>query len=147
VRLRFGTTIAVSKCGHQVDITLTSVIVLMVAVGVQDRPAEAPQEGPWEKGLVYWGQPNFAQASAAVSGVVLSYAGTSVHFPLLAEMREPRHYNRAMFSCQIAVICFYVVRRLKLSGSSLTPDHRIRCIPLRWTVRCDASSGQRRPAA
>lgn len=109
-----------SHCGHQVDITLTSVIVLMVAVGVQDRPAEAPQEGPWEKGLVYWGQPNFAQASAAVSGVVLSYAGTSVHFPLLAEMREPRHYNRAMFTCQIAVICFYMVRSLKFLVHSLT---------------------------
>ena len=31
---------------------ITSVIVVCVAVGVQDRPSAAPQTGPWDKDLV-----------------------------------------------------------------------------------------------
>jgi hypothetical protein len=54
---------------------LIIVLVLVIACGIQDRPAEAPQEGPWDKGLVIWGQPKFSEACAAVSGIVLSFAG------------------------------------------------------------------------
>jgi len=129
-------------CLIMAETMLMKVLVLVVAVGVQDRPAEAPQEGPWDRGYVYWGQPNFAQASAAVSGIVLSYAGTSVHFPLLAEMREPRHYNRAMFTCQIIVICFYLVGILLPVALALIAGHRLDCVPLRRTVRRDAGAWQ-----
>lgn len=52
------------------------VLVLVIACGLQDRPAEAPQgDETWDKGLVIWGTPKFSEACAAVSGIVLSFAG------------------------------------------------------------------------
>ena len=95
------------------ETSLTSVIVLVVAVGVQERPSAAPQEGPWARKVVLFGNPTFAQASAAVSGIVLSFAGTSVHYGILAEMRDPRLYTRAMLICQVFVIVFYLVCRFE----------------------------------
>lgn len=95
---------------NHIGARLIPVIVLVVAVGVQDRPSAAPQTGPWNKEVVLFGNPTFAQASAAVSGIVLSFAGTSVHYGILAEMRTPALYTRAMLICQIFVIVFYLVR-------------------------------------
>lgn len=89
----------------------------MVAVGVQDRPSLAPQEGPWDKGIVYWGEgAKFSDACAAVSGIVLSFAGTPTYFPMASEMRDPRLFTRAILVSQGVVIAIYLV-----SLPTLTP--------------------------
>ncbi|KAF5009145.1 hypothetical protein FDECE_4589 [Fusarium decemcellulare] len=91
-------------------VTLVSAIfVVTVAVGVQDRPDTAPQEGDWESDYKLFNNPNFADAIAAISAFVFAYAGTPVFFPIAAEMREPRHYKKALFLCQAVVTVTYIV--------------------------------------
>ena len=88
---------------------LIAVIIMTIAVGVQDRPSEAPQEGPWDRGVVYFGNPTFAQGCAAVSGIVLSYAGAPTFFPMIAEMRRPQDYNKSLILCTSVVVSAYLV--------------------------------------
>lgn len=53
-------------------IKLTIVIVLTITVGIQDRPNDAPDFGPWDRDVIYFGSPSFATASSAVSSIVVS---------------------------------------------------------------------------
>jgi hypothetical protein len=41
------------------------------------RVAIAPQEGPYDLGIVIWGKPKFADAMNAVANILLAYAGTA----------------------------------------------------------------------
>jgi hypothetical protein len=52
------------------------VLVVTVGVGVADRPAEAPQEGPWDKQLHIFNNPTFGQAMGAIGQQVLSVGAT-----------------------------------------------------------------------
>jgi hypothetical protein len=53
-----------------------SIITMTVAVGIQDRPADAPKVGPWEKNAKAFGDPTFPAAMSAVSSVLLASAAT-----------------------------------------------------------------------
>lgn len=55
---------------------LISVLILTIAVGVQDRPADAPLTGPWDKDFKVVATPTFAQAMVAVNTVLFSYGAT-----------------------------------------------------------------------
>lgn len=54
---------------------MSSVITLAIAVGVQDRPANAPQVGPWSADTRIARDASFVDAINAVSVVVFAYAG------------------------------------------------------------------------
>ena len=69
----------------------------------------APQEGPWEKIIINWGTPKFSEASAAISGIVLAYAGAPTYFPMVSEMKNPNHFTRAVLVSQIFVVVLYLV--------------------------------------
>jgi hypothetical protein len=89
---------------------IVSVFVLTVAVGVQDRPSEAPQVGPWASDFKIVGSPTFEQAMAAVSSLVLSYAGVPAFFAVASEMSDFRLYSRSVITCQtVATITYTVV--------------------------------------
>ncbi|KAF9878798.1 transmembrane amino acid transporter [Colletotrichum karsti] len=87
---------------------LSSILTLTVAVGVQDRPAAAPQGGVWVSDYVVVGKPTFSEAASALSTLVFAFAGTPAFFSIVSEMREPRHYPRALFICQGVVTGTYV---------------------------------------
>lgn len=53
-----------------------SIITMTVAVGIQDRPADAPKVGPWEKNAKAFGDPTFPAAMSAVSSFLLASAAT-----------------------------------------------------------------------
>ena len=91
---------------HRTD---DAVIILTIAVGTQDRPSEAPQTGDWHKELVYFGNPSFAEASAAVSSIVLAYAGVAGTWALVSEMRDPRLYARAVYISQTLATVTYLI--------------------------------------
>jgi hypothetical protein len=55
---------------------LAAIFTVTISVGVQDRPALAPQTGPWETGFKVIGSPSFTEASSAISALILAYAGT-----------------------------------------------------------------------
>lgn len=79
-----------------------------MAVGVQDRPAAAPQDGIWVSDYELFKKPSFLEAISAVSSMVFAYAGTSGFFAIAAEMREPEHYTRALVVCQSVVTGTYL---------------------------------------
>jgi hypothetical protein len=88
---------------------LPAVGTVTIAVGVQDRPAEAPQFGEWDLVVVAVGNPSFAQAMNAIATVVLAFAGTPAFYPVIAEMKDPRDYNKAMGLCQVVVTLVYTI--------------------------------------
>lgn len=55
-----------------------------------------------------FGNPSFADAVSAISTLVLSYAGAPAFFNVIAEMRDPREYNRALAICQTLITVIYI---------------------------------------
>ncbi|KAJ5775215.1 uncharacterized protein N7511_000226 [Penicillium nucicola] len=87
---------------------LTAIMIVTIAVGVQDRPASAPQEGHWQSDYKIIANPSFAEAVSAISSLIFAYAGTPAFFSVVSEMREPRFYTRSMIICQSAVTAVYL---------------------------------------
>lgn len=83
--------------------------MVTIAVAVQDRPDSAPQEGVWVSDYKLFNNPSFAEACSAISAFVFAYCGTPLFFPIAAEMREPRHYGKALFLCQSVITVAYIV--------------------------------------
>ncbi|KAF5000942.1 hypothetical protein FGRMN_1399 [Fusarium graminum] len=91
-----------------VGLYLTAVVFMVtISVGVQDRPDAAPP-GPWSSDWKLVGEPTFAAAASAISMFVLSYGATPFFFPIVSEMRDPRHYTKALILCQVVVTITYV---------------------------------------
>ncbi|RBR08470.1 uncharacterized protein FIESC28_10270 [Fusarium coffeatum] len=88
---------------------IVSIFIVTVAVGIQDRPDLAPQDGVWVSDYKLFNTPTFAQAMSAISAFIFAYCGTPVFFPIAAEMREPKHYKKALILCQTVVTIVYVV--------------------------------------
>lgn len=77
-------------------------------MGLQDRPAAAPQGVPWKSDYKIIGNPTFTEAIAAISSLVFSYAGTPAFFSIAAEMRDPQYYTRSLVLCQTVVTTVYI---------------------------------------
>lgn len=54
----------------------TVVLVVTIAVGVQDRPSSAPQDGVWISDYQIVGSAPFSQSITAISSLVFAYSGT-----------------------------------------------------------------------
>ncbi|KAK9421806.1 putative Amino acid transporter transmembrane domain-containing protein [Seiridium unicorne] len=88
---------------------LVSVFTVTIAVGLQERPAAAPQEGVWVPDYQIIKHPTFTNAISAISSLVFAYAGTPAFFNIASEMRDPRHYSRSLLVCQTVVTITYCV--------------------------------------
>ncbi|RYN23087.1 hypothetical protein AA0114_g12861 [Alternaria tenuissima] len=88
---------------------LTSILVLTIAVGVQDKPADAPETSrPWNSDYTLFGHPAPAEAFASISSIVFAYAGTPAFFNIASEMRQTHHYTRALIVCQSVMTAVYI---------------------------------------
>lgn len=87
---------------------MIAVFTVTIAVGLQDRPASAPQDVPWKSDYKLFNNPSFTQAVSAISSLVFSYAGTPAFFNIAAEMRDPHHYTRSLMVCQAAISVVYI---------------------------------------
>ncbi|KAI2787960.1 hypothetical protein POX_f08342 [Penicillium oxalicum] len=87
---------------------LTSIMIVTVAVGIQDRPSAAPKDAVWVPDYKIVSHSSFYEAISAISTIIFAYAGTPAFFSIASEMREPEHYNRALVVCQSVVTCFYI---------------------------------------
>ncbi|KAK7417266.1 hypothetical protein QQX98_004700 [Neonectria punicea] len=85
-----------------------SVLVVAIAVGVQDRPSAAPQDGVWVSDKII-NNPSFTDAITAISTMVLAYSGTPAFFNIVAEMRDPRHYTGSLLIAQSGITAVYTV--------------------------------------
>ncbi|OJI84530.1 hypothetical protein ASPTUDRAFT_43602 [Aspergillus tubingensis CBS 134.48] len=89
---------------------LTAVIIVTVAVGIEDRPADAPKtDGPWVSDWVAVGHPSFADGIAAVSNLLFSFTGIPGFFSIVCEMRDPHQYTKAVVISQTGVLAVYSV--------------------------------------
>ncbi|KAI9929632.1 hypothetical protein AWENTII_009389 [Aspergillus wentii] len=88
---------------------LTSILILTISVGVQDRPAAAPQDAPWASDFKIIGNPSFSDAISAVATLVFGYAGTPGFFSIVSEMRDPGFYPRSLMICQSVVTGTYII--------------------------------------
>lgn len=84
------------------------VLIVTIAVGIQDRPSAAPADLVWVPDYKIVASPSFTDAITAVSTIVFAYAGTPAFFSLASEMRDPQHFNKALILCQTVVTCFYL---------------------------------------
>ncbi|KAF5633793.1 neutral amino acid permease [Fusarium tjaetaba] len=88
---------------------MTAIFTVTIAVGVQDRPAAAPQEGHWKSDWKVVGNPSFTEAISSISSLIFAYAGTPGFFAIAAEMKRPEHYTRSLLICQAGVTITYIV--------------------------------------
>ncbi|CAN9282283.1 unnamed protein product [Alternaria alternata] len=88
---------------------ITALLTLTIAVGLQDRPAAAPQDGPFVSDYKLIGNPTFIEAMSALNTFVFAYAGTPAFFAIMSEMRDPRDYNKAMYICQGTMTAIYII--------------------------------------
>lgn len=78
-------------------------------MGVQGRPADAPQVGPFDNGFRLVGSPSFTEAVTAVSSIIFAFSGTPAFFTVVAEMRDPTQYTKSMLVCQSVVTSIYTL--------------------------------------
>lgn len=79
---------------------LTAVIITMIGVGVQDHGYTTLQATV---------DTNLYKAFSAVTNIVFAYCAHVAFFGLLAEMREPRDFPKALYMLQTFEIIFYTV--------------------------------------
>ena len=85
------------------------VLIVTIAVGVQDRPPTAPlTDEPWVSDFKIIGHPTFAQGITAVSSLVFAFSGTPGFFSIVSEMRDPRKFTPALLICQAVVTAVYI---------------------------------------
>ncbi|RGP78385.1 hypothetical protein FLONG3_3521 [Fusarium longipes] len=85
-----------------------AVLMVTIATGVQDRPDAAPQDSVWVSDYQLFKTPTFVQAVSAICSYVSAYGGTPGFFAIVAEMRRPEQYNKAVAICQSIVTALYV---------------------------------------
>lgn len=88
---------------------MAAILIITIAVGIQDRPVTAPATGPWEKNIsAFNSEGTFLGGMAAVSTVVFSYSGTPAFFNVIGEMKRPQDYDRSLYICQSIVTATYL---------------------------------------
>jgi amino acid permease len=88
---------------------MAGIITISVAVGVQERPAAAPQAPlPWDKGIASYVKADFLSVVSACITAVFGLAGTPMFFPVISEMRKPKDFNKSLAVCQSIVVSTYI---------------------------------------
>ncbi|WVQ95771.1 hypothetical protein IAU59_002870 [Kwoniella sp. CBS 9459] len=87
---------------------IASVITLMVAAGLTDRPSLAPP-GNFDIITQVAATSTFVDAINSVSIVVFAYAGTPNFYNIVGEMRQPKHYTKSVIFAQMGVTALYLV--------------------------------------
>lgn len=84
------------------------VIAVVVGVAVRDRPAAAPAQGAFELGFDIVGAPAFAAGITATATIFISSSAGPVYVPVIAEMRRPQDYRKAVIPVGFMVGAIYL---------------------------------------
>lgn len=88
---------------------MSAILIITVAVGVEERPEAAPSTGPWDKDIhAFRSDGTFLKGMGAVSTVVFAYCGTPAFFNVIGEMRDPTQFNLALYSAQSICSAVYL---------------------------------------
>lgn len=85
-----------------------AVFIFTVAVTQQDRPAAAPQTGTFDLGWHAIAYPGFIAGITATANLFICTSGSSMYLPVIAEMRKPRDYPKAILTAGILVTAIYL---------------------------------------
>ncbi|WVR08411.1 hypothetical protein IAU60_005466 [Kwoniella sp. DSM 27419] len=104
---KFGQISVVAWIG--VTLLYVSVMVLTIAVGVQDRPVLAP-EGITDYGYqVVASNTTFLTGMTACVIIFVSSSGTSAFIPIIAEMKDPKQYKKPIVASMSLLNVTYLV--------------------------------------
>ncbi|OAG37943.1 hypothetical protein AYO21_07793 [Fonsecaea monophora] len=85
----------------------TAVFIVVVGVTQVDRPAAAPATGPFDLGVIAVGSPGFVAGLTATLNLFSGYGATPTFMPVIAEMRRPKSFPKALFTSQaILSVCY-----------------------------------------
>ncbi|OJJ33355.1 hypothetical protein ASPWEDRAFT_30439 [Aspergillus wentii DTO 134E9] len=70
----------------------SQVLIVAVAVGIQDHLPGTPEDSVWVRDYELFGNPSFASAMSAICTIIFAYSGITAFFSIVAEMRDP-HKN------------------------------------------------------
>jgi hypothetical protein len=87
---------------------LGGVLAVVIGVTQNDRPAAAPAEGDYEFGFYTIAHPVFAAGITASAAIFISSAAGPVYIPVIAEMRRPQDYRKAVFPVAVMVASIYL---------------------------------------
>ncbi|RDW83484.1 hypothetical protein BP5796_04975 [Coleophoma crateriformis] len=90
---------------------ISAVLVVVIGVTFNARPAAAPQTGPFELGFNVIAYPTFAAGMVASATIFVSSACGPNYLVVIAEMKNPKDYKKA------AVIVAFIVSSVYLSFS------------------------------
>lgn len=104
----------------------TAVFIVVVGVTQVDRPAAAPQEGSFDMEVLAVGAPTFIPGFVAainlfgklylvnfgeshmLTNMVAGYGSTPTFMPVIAEMKTPKSFTKALFSSQGFLVACYI---------------------------------------
>lgn len=86
-----------SLCKLLVHSSATLLIGDSIAVTLVDRPAAAPQTGPFDLGYHIIGNPSFIDGISASANIFVSSAGAAHFIPIMAEMKNPKDYKKSIY--------------------------------------------------
>ncbi|KIW10754.1 hypothetical protein PV08_10053 [Exophiala spinifera] len=86
----------------------TAVFIVVVGVTTIDRPAAAPKEGPFDLGVIAVGHPGFVAGLVAALNLFSGFGSTSTFMPVMAEMKVPRTFPKALFISQGLLVACYI---------------------------------------
>lgn len=85
-----------------------AVFIVVVGVTQRDRPAAAPQTGDFDLGFYAIAYPSFAAGMTATCTIFVSSAGTSAMLPVISEMKRPKDFRKALWTCMAIVTAAYI---------------------------------------
>lgn len=87
---------------------MVGVLVVVIGVTFQDRPAAAPKTGPFELGFAAIAYPNFVSGISAACGIFVSSCGCPGYLPVIAEMKRPQDFRKAAIIVAVLVGAVYL---------------------------------------
>lgn len=80
---------------------VAAIMIVVIAVAISDRPAAAPETGDFDLGFsaAPIAGATFASAFSAALAIFSASGNTPGYIPVLAEMKRPQDYNKALYVC------------------------------------------------
>jgi hypothetical protein len=87
---------------------MAGVLVIVIGVTFNSRPAAAPRTGPFELGFHAIAYPTFAASMTAACTIFVSSCGCPGYIPVIAEMRKPKEFKRSAIIVAVLVGSVYL---------------------------------------
>lgn len=84
------------------------ILAVVIGVTLTDRPAAAPAQGDYNLGFQIVASPEFAAGITASATIFISSAAGPVYLPIIAEMKRPQDYRKAVLPVGVIVGSVYL---------------------------------------